>query len=598
MRLRFAALLAVLATVGLIVAACGSSATPTPVPTTRPTATTAPTTGATSTGGAATSAPTATRAPTATTAPAPTAAPTATAAPVSTGALVIALDNLGSFELSGGGSGVLAAQKPYLDSLFDYTIGATNDGKLDTVSGIVASWTASADNRTLTFKTRDTISFHDGSKATSADVKFNFDRQMSPTRLKTPNATLLRVINTVTTPDASTVVVTFKQNDIFFTTNQMSRLGNAVASQYLLPGAYIDRVTDAEADKKPVGSGPFKYVSATVGNELNLEAVARHWFYGVPRVKNLSYKLIPEEGTRIALLQTGAADVIPVSKSQVKAIQGRSGLQVFKRTEAGEGTVRFEAQFVETYAGIGKNPFFDPKVRQALAHFAIDRKAIVDGFLAGLGRPTVSMTTVAPADPSYIEIPVPAYDLAKAKQLLTEASFPNGFEADFYIFPRPSYPEGLEIMESVAVMMEKAGLKVNRKPTQFPTFLAMIQADKKFSRPTMSGSFFVGNIIGAGAQFANEYNSNGLFAVNYSTVMDGLAKAWVNSATLDEYVKNGKAYQEEAFKLATHGGGGYTLFATGEVFGASAKVPSAWNLGSGGGSWNFEKMAAIRSGGS
>ena len=101
-------------------------------------------------------------------------------------------------------------------------------------------------------------------------------------------------------------------------------------------------------------------------------------------------------------------------------------------------------------------------------------------------------------------------------------------------------------------------------------------------------------MIGAGAQFGVEYNSKGLFAVNYSTIMDGLAQKWVNSATLAEYVTNGQAYQKEAFAEATHGGGGYTLFATGEVFAATSKVPASWNLGSGASSWNFEKMAATR----
>ena len=524
-------------------------------------------------------------------APQPTAPPTPTPLPVPSGELIVALDSLSNFEVLISTS---ATSKTYMDAMYDYFIGATDDRKLDPKSGLITSWTASSDQKMWTFKTRDGVVFHNGDKASAADVKGWLDRIMAEGSKVITGSTLRQIVKSAEAPDAGTFIVTLNSPGLFWPTSYLSRVGSAAGAQHLIPNDYVNRVGEAGANKSPVGSGPYKFKNLIAGSSIEFEAVDKYWYYGVPRVKSLTFSHIPEEGTRIALLKTNGADLAPISKSQAAAMKKEPNLKTFLRGDAGAGTYRMEAQFVSEYPGYGKNPLANVEVRRALDWHAIDRQVIVDKFLYGFGKPASGLGG-AVTDDAYLPIDPPTYDPAKAKQMIAAAGWPNGFEADFYIWARAGYPEGVEIMEALAQMFEAVGVKISLRPLEYSAWFGLITGDPKYKKPSFAGSYLVGNRPAYGAAIGGSHNPASFFAVNHDTELNKLAKAWAAASNLQDYISTGQIYQKTYYEQVAIGGGGASLFTTGETFAASAKVPSSWNLGQAINGYQIEKMAASRS---
>ena len=569
----------------LLAAACGGGDEA--VPTVAPAATTAP---------AATRAPAATTAPpaaaTATTAPAPTRAPvpTATAAPVPTGTMVVALGTLGNFDLLP----FTSTSRPYLDSVYDYIIGVDNNGRADK-SGMVQTWQVSADGKTWTFKTATGVLFHNGDTATADDVLGTLELARSAGS-KYANAGRIRSnIASLTSSDNNTVTVALNAPGIYWPDIELGRGGSGGAPAMMLPRSYLQTIGVDEANKKPIGTGPYKVATVGVGDRIVMEAVSNHWKLGVPRVKTLTYRVIPEESTRIALLKSGDADLTSTSRAAIPDIQRTQGLSIFRRDQSSSGLLRFEQQFIQSYEGYGENPFAKPDVRKALGWYAIDRKAILDTFMKGAGLLSMNFPVFF-TDPAYEKMEIPAFDPTKAKQMLTQAGYANGFTIDLLTYASsPALPESLEIMEAVAVYWEKVGIKVNRKPTTFTNWIALMSAGKPLDRPTASGLIYQGIFAApSAANFSNGHAASSAFSANRDADLDKGALAWANAATAADYVTAGRAYQRLAYDRGCAAGGGCPLFEAGDVFAAGAKVPKTWNLGAGSYSWQIELAAALR----
>ena len=570
--------LALAMVVSLLVAACGSGEEATTAPPATAAATVAATVAATA---AATSVP-ATVAPTAT--PRPTTPPTATPAPVSAGEVKIALASLRTFELLqvGGGAHI------FMDPLYDYPVGTTNDGVLDQTSGAASSWSLSPDGKVWTFKIRNGITFHNGDMLTASDLVWTLAHAVKTGSPLSDAGTLRGIVKGNEAPDAATYVVTLDSTNIFFPHRYFAKLGAGGSPCYVLPEKYMKAVGDDGQNKTGIGSGPYKFKSLTVGDRMVFEAVDKHWYYGVPRVKTMTLQLVPEESTRVAQLKTGAIDTAPVGKAAVKPLRD-SGLKIFSRTTSGIAQFPVEEQYRLEYPGYGKNPLADPKVRQAILYYAIDRKLIVEKFLAGVGDPTINYP-VTLADPAYERIPVPEYSPTRAKQLLAEAGYPNGFEVDHYLWAQPVLPEGLEILEAIDVMWEQVGLKVNRKLQDMNTWRQEKVSGKGYSKPSISGLYLLGTSPTAGVAVGGSHTSASPFNSNYDPDLDRLGKAYASSSTLADYIANGKAYQKRMYDLAVQP----VLFTTGETFASSKNIPEKWHMGVALYAVNLEQMAAMR----
>ena len=505
-------------------------------------------------------------------------------APTSSGTFTVALPDMGNFELVL----VVGTTRSYLDSLYDYVVGADNDGLLDTSSGWAESWEVNSAGDQWTITGRDGVAFHNGDNASSADIKFQFDRYLAEDSPLAAAANVQESVASMDTPDDSTIVFNLMGRDLFFPTVMLSRLGNAGGPSHLIPSGYIESVGIDEAIKAPVGSGPFKFDSVSVGEKLELEAVEDHWLYGVPRVQSLVYVVIPEESTRLGLVRTGDADLALLSRNSIQQILD-DNLQLFGREGSGVASYRFDEQWVEEYEGYGPNPLANAEIRKALDWYAIDRQTLVDAYVGGVGTPTMNFPT-SPRDPSFEALPIPEYDPDRAKQILEEQGYPDGFEMDLWIGPRPALPEGPEIAEQMAVWWEQIGIKVNRLPGEYAAYRGALLDGEGFTRPTAYGVWFLGYETPASAHFTTLHFEGFAFGTSWDPELNELSGAWKGAATESEYIERGRAYMQASYDK----GNTTTLFSTGEVFAGSGTVPEGWNLGSAAFSYQIEQAAIIR----
>ena len=466
MRLRSLSSKLILATVlSLVVAACGGG-----------TATTAP-------AATATTPPQATRA---TAAPIATTAPTATTVAVPTGQFRFLGQNI-------PGSGFLPGNGTFhyqIEPMYDELIGLDVKTQLEPNQGFISSWSMSPDAKQWTFKSKTGVLFHNGDKASAADVKASLEWYINPDSGSGFSARAL-ILDRVDVVDETTSVAMLKVGDVFFTYKQLTSGGTPWSADLLIPGKYVAEKGFKFAIQNPIGSGPYKFKRGD-NAEIEYEATGvNHFFYGQPKYKTVTITVIPESNTRIALLKAAGAEAAFVPIAPVGDLRA-NGFDIVISQNQKTAYINIADQFRPTVTGGGPNPFTDARVRQAIS-IAIDRDLLNEKFLNKTATPTIAK--LSPRDIGYKEgaYTVPKQDLAKAKALLAEAGYPNGFAMDFYLWQVCNGIDNCgEILEAIAVWWEAIGLKVNRNPTTDVAFCCTGQAPRSkhdFSAPTVAGAW-------------------------------------------------------------------------------------------------------------
>jgi peptide/nickel transport system substrate-binding protein len=348
--------------------------------------------------------------------------------------------------------------KGYLLLLYDWLVGANPDGSLSPANGIAEQWEISDDRMTWTFRLRKGIKFHDDSELTAEDVKWSLEMVTKPESIAGFAARLRAAIKAIEAPDSSTVVIHTHKPDLWLAQDLSMAAGHEAA---ILPKKYYEQVGADGFAAKPIGSGPYKWGAGLTGSFIQLEATAKHWAEGVPKYQTVTYRVVPEESTRLAMLQTGEADIIGASRERVPELQA-SGFNVFVKERGSVIGCYFHQQWEAV-------PVQDKRVRQAL-NLAINREEIANFIFAGQAKlmamyPVGSFSIAAGADPELKPYP---YDPAKAKQLLAEAGYPNGFETVIYSYAREDLPELPRLVEAIAGYMAKIGVKLNIFSTEYP----------------------------------------------------------------------------------------------------------------------------------
>jgi len=210
--------------------------------------------------------------------------------------------------------------KPMMTPFYDNLIGVGPDGKLSKNTGVARDWKLAPDSMSLTIWVRPGIKFHNGDDLTSADVKFTLEQFSSSRCVSSEVGTLRKIIKSIETPDPLTVVVRYhKPNAVLanFLSRQMGVEGS------VLPKNYFEKHGAQYFNTRPIGSGPFKFVEHKVGSHVKYEAVNYpHWLAGVPKIKYLTFYLVKEESTRIAMLKTGEVDVTNISRDRIQEVPG------------------------------------------------------------------------------------------------------------------------------------------------------------------------------------------------------------------------------------------------------------------------------------
>lgn len=340
-------------------------------------------------------------------------------------------------------------------------MGLTGPSGLDwkTIPFLAASW-QNVNQNTWKFTIRPGIRFQDGSPMTSADVKFSFDRVLGRLNPRFPGY-LKRMysdlIDTIETPDERTIVFTTKYVDPLFPW--------VIGAIFMVPKAYIEKVGDDAFADNPIGQGPYKFREWKRGESVTLDAFEDYFNtqpkkgeLGYSKIKTVVFRVIPEMQTRIAALRAGELNaMLGVGYDSAKDLAKDPKIQLYYTAVNSPQLIMFNWR-AEKDPDTGKpNPFLDVRVRQAL-NMALDLDSIIKHYLTGREYRT---TMVGKGASGYNpKVPFYRYDPEKAKRLIKEAGYPDGFEVPFHV-PSDVRPE----TQAIAQYWRDAGIRVQLKHT-------------------------------------------------------------------------------------------------------------------------------------
>ena len=366
-----------------------------------------------------------------------------------------------------------------------------------TTPSLAESWSEAKDHLSYTFTLRKNIKFHDGSPVTAEDVKFSFERY------KGASATLLKEkVKEVQVVGATQVRFVLKEpwpDFMLFYGTTASGVG------WIVPKHYVEKVGEDAFKKAPIGAGPYKVVSFTPGVELVLEAFDQYW-RKAPSVKRLVMRSMVEETTRAAALKRGEVDIAYLLSGPVAdEIKRTPGLQLKAPLVTGAFWIDLPDQWDP------KSPWHDRRVRLAANH-AVDRQAVNQAETLGFSRVTGSM--VPRVFQFALAVEPPAHDPARARKLLAEAGYPNGFDAGEF-FPFPPYNSMGEALQG---QLQAVGIRSRLRTMERATYFAQWR-EKKLHGLILVVTATMGN---AATRLEPYATKNGIYAYGSLPVVDDL----------------------------------------------------------------------------
>ena len=369
--------------------------------------------------------------------------------------------------------------------------------------GLAESWTVSKDGLVYEFALRKNVRFHNGDVLHADDVKFSFERY------KGASASLLKArVAAVETVDPLRVRFRLKEAWPDFLTFYATP---ATGAGWIVPKKYVEKVGEEGFLRAPVGAGPYKFVSFNPGVELVVEAFEGYW-RKAPSVKRLVFKVAPDESTRLAMLKRGEADIVySIRGALAEELRRTPGLSL--KPAVIQGT--FWLAFVDQWDP--KSPWHDRRVRLAANH-AMDKNAINQAETLGFSKITGSI--IPSSFEFYKALPLTAYDPTRAKQLLAEAGYPNGFDAG-ELSCDSTYSN---LAEAVVNYLKAVGIRVQLRPLERAAFFAQ-HRDKKLKNVIQASSGAFGS---AATRLESFVVTGGAFSYGGYPDIDGLFREQAN----------------------------------------------------------------------
>lgn len=373
------------------------------------------------------------------------------------------------------------------------------------------------DERTVRFTIREGVTFHNGDPLTVDDVVFTLQRISDPDS----GSDLYRYANTVTSVEAiddRTVEVQLSEPDVTFPLR--------MTLVPIVPKNVVEEMGDAEFDANPMGTGPYRFVSWQRGDRVTLEAFDGYWG-DPPAIKTLVFRGIPEDSTRIAEVQTGAADLVTnVPTHLVPEIESSEEATILQTN-----SLRTIFAVLNTH----KAPFDDARVRQAV-NFAVDKDLIIEGLLDGYSSPTnqpfgPEVFGYNPDLEGYY-----AYDPDRARSLLAEAGYEDGVEVNFYS-PAGRYLKDEEVAQNIAAQLEDVGFRVNLNFLEWQAYF-----DTYFGTGTASDDLDIGFFSNANNTGDADYN------LSLNVHSGGRGIYWVNP-DVDQMIDEARQTAEQDERL-------------------------------------------------
>ena len=351
----------------------------------------------------------------------------------------------------------LSSNAAYARNVFAMLVDRDEDANIDPKLCLAESWKV-IDDYTWEFKLRKGVKFHNGLEITAEDVVFSIDRIP-----KVPNNPASYVMNIQMIDD---VIIKDSYTLIIKTNEPYPLLPRRLAGVSIVSKEVVGDATTADftSGKVAIGTGPYKFVEYVPGDHYTI-ARFDDYFGPRPAYDKVTFKIMSDDAARVAALLGGDVDIVEnFPPTEVPTLKNKKGFKVVGRPSSRTvfleiDSNRDQSPYVTDLEGkpLAANPLKDVRVRDAISK-AIDRNAIVEKVMLGLAEPANQL--IGKGLYSYNpEIKDEPYDPQRAKQLLAEAGYPNGFGLTIHA-PNDRYVNDEKIAQAVAQMLARIGLKM------------------------------------------------------------------------------------------------------------------------------------------
>ena len=446
----------------------------------------------------------------------------------------------------------LASLDPHVDTdagtrdvvfnLYEGLVKPTSDGGF--IPAVASDYIISDDAKTYTFTLRDGITFHDGTPVTIEDVKYSIDRYAE---IQGESSAFSSLVGSVEVQDDKTLVVNLKESYSEF-----------------LPMMTIAIIPQSNEDPagNPIGTGPFKYVSYTPGQNLELEKYDGYWQEGVPSLDSVEFKFIADVDTAFVELQAGTIDILKYLTAAQAETLGDEDYNIV------QGSMNLVHAM---YLNSAYEPLSKTEVRQALC-YAVDRDAI-NNFIFG-GKSHIIGSHMIPAMSKYYEPEaetVYSYDPEKAKELLADAGYADGFDLEITV--PSSYSQHVDSAQIIADELSQVGINVTLNQVEWSTWLQDVYKGGNFQATvigfdgTLAPSDWLKKYVTDDAKNFMHYSNteyDDVFNTAYTTVDDDVKVENYKKAQMILAEDAAAVYIEDPANLVAVSKkfGGYTFYPT------------------------------------
>jgi len=357
---------------------------------------------------------------------------------------------------------------PVTDQIFNGLVGL--DEGLNPVPELAERWTTDDAGRTYRFTLRQGVKWHDGTPFTAADVKFTFEQALLKYHSRT-RAALEPLVLGIDTPDDHTVVFRLKHPYSAL----LQRLDVVEAS--IIPKHKFDGldVFKASGPPRPIGTGPFRFVSFAPGSQVVLERNPDYFRPSLPGVDRLVFQILPEAGTAIAALERGEIDYAgSVAGPEIQRLRQTPGIAVVAGTGGSGGSICQDVLI----PNLMRAPFSDLRVRRAFAH-ALNRQAIVDRVYFGQGQPATGPISHLLSWAYTADVRQYAHDPAETSRLLDDAGYRPGTNGERLAITFTHSQTQQRLATALRDQLSAVGITLNLRTLDFNA-----QADQVFVKKT------------------------------------------------------------------------------------------------------------------
>ena len=446
----------------------------------------------------------------------------------------------------------LASLDPHVDTdagtrdvvfnLYEGLVKPTSDGGF--IPAVASDYIISDDAKTYTFTLRDGITFHDGTPVTIEDVKYSIDRYAE---IQGESSAFSSLVDSVEVQDDKTLVVNLKESYSEF-----------------LPMMTIAIIPQSNEDPagNPIGTGPFKYVSYTPGQNLELEKYDGYWQEGVPSLDSVEFKFIADVDTAFVELQAGTIDILKYLTAAQAETLGDEDYNIV------QGSMNLVHAM---YLNSAYEPLSKTEVRQALC-YAVDRDAINNFIFCGKSH--IIGSHMIPAMSKYYEPEaetVYSYDPEKAKELLADAGYADGFDLEITV--PSSYSQHVDSAQIIADELSQVGINVTLNQVEWSTWLQDVYKGGNFQATvigfdgTLAPSDWLKKYVTDDAKNFMHYSNteyDDVFNTAYTTVDDDVKVENYKKAQMILAEDAAAVYIEDPANLVAVSKkfGGYTFYPT------------------------------------